>query len=739
MVLYGFLGINSWAQSLQNQAYKNSKLPIKGRVENLLSLMNQEEKIGEMTQLCASSITLDGTKKLDLNLEKIREYILKYHVGSFLSGTGKAEKWVDFIEGIQKVAMNETRLGIPILFGMDNVHGANYTDEATMLPHNLNLGCTFNPQLAAEAAKITAIESAELGHIWNFAPVLDVGKNPYWPRLYETFGEDPLVCGKLGSAFIYQFQNCPEIGPFKLAACAKHFIGYSDPKSGWDRTPSEIPDQMLHEVFLPPFKMAFEAGVKTLMVNSGELNGEAVHGSKKILHDLLRKNLGFQGVVLTDIKDILKMVEMHGAYANEEEATLAAIEAGIDMSMACSNVQFCEIMKKLVKENKISDTRLNESVRRILTLKFELGLFESPYPRKTNLNKIGSPAHYQKALQAALESVVLLRNEGNILPLSSGNQSILLAGMGSNSKRMMNGAWTLEWLGAEEERQPKNTQTLFQSLKKEWPEKKIEWLDSVGVPSSNPKKYLEKWKEMALKSEVLVLAIGEKPYSEFKGNFSDLRIDAIQEEWIEEAQKLNKPMIIILLAGRPRILPELTQGKQAFLFAGHPGTGGADAISKILAGKYNPSGRLCFTYPKNPGHLVNYNHKKSERYEFAWPFGFGLNYGKVEVEGISLGDSIADMGGEIILNLALKNTSSMGIHETILVFNHDEVGRITRPIQKLVAFEKVTLQPSESKKLRLALKAKDLCSFPDEKGNLISEPGFHTITIGGAKVRVRIK
>jgi len=731
------------AQTLKNQIYQDAKLPVYARADNLLSKMTMDEKIGQMTQLCASSITLDGTKKLDLNVQKIRDYILKQHVGSFLSGTGKAEKWVEFVKGIQDVAMTETRLGIPVLFGMDNVHGSNYTDEATMLPHNINLGCTFNTALAAEAGNITAIESADLGHIWNFAPVLDIGKNPYWPRLYETFGEDPLVCGTMGSAFINAFQNCKEIAPYRLSACAKHFIGYSDPKSGWDRTPSEIPDQTLHEFFVPPFKMAFDAGVKTLMVNSGELNGEAVHGSKKLLTDLLRKKMGFKGVVLTDIKDILKMVEMHGAYANEEEATLAAINAGIDMSMACSSTDFCDILKRLVSGGKISSSRIDESVKRILILKFELGLFENPYPQKARLSKIGSKENYQKALQTAKESIVLLKNEGNILPFASEIKNVLVAGIGSNSKRMLNGAWTLEWLGAEEVRQPASTKTLLDALRATMPEKQFDWIDSVGFdtpkPGTESVKAFNIWKEKAKMTDALVLAIGELPYSEFKGNMSDLKLSAMQEEMVKYAYGSGKPVVLVLLEGRPRILPDAKLEKQAILFAGHPGTAGGEALAQIIAGQYDPSGKLCFTYPKSVGHCTPYYHKKSEKYEAAYPFGHGLHFNKVNYENITIKDSVVSVESEFEVKIKLTNPGPKDIDETILVFNQDEVGQITRPVSKLVAFKKESFSANQSKEISFKLKAKDLCSFPDENGKLITEPGFHTIEINGQKVRFRIR
>ena len=730
------------AQPLKIQVYQNPKITANERADHLLSLMTLDEKIGQMTQLCASSITLDGTKKLDLNVQKIREYILKQHVGSFLSGTGKAEKWVDFVKGIQEVAMKETRLGIPVLFGMDNVHGSNYTDEGTMLPHNINMGCTFNTSLAEEAGKITAIESADLGHIWNFAPVLDVGKNPYWPRLYETFGEDPLVCGSMGSAFIRAFQNCKEIAPYQLSACAKHFIGYSDPKSGWDRTPSEIPNQVLHEYFVPPFKMAFDAGVKTLMVNSGELNGEAVHGSKKLLTNLLRQKMGFKGVILTDIKDILKMVEMHGAFANEEEATQAAIEAGIDMSMACSNTDFCDILKRLVAKGKISQARIDESVKRILMLKFELGLFENPYPQKTRLSKIGNKENYQKALQTAKESIVLLKNEGNLLPFGNEIKNVLVSGIGSNSKRMLNGAWTLEWLGAEESRQPAQTKTILEALKSTMPGKKFDWIDSVGFDIPKPflesMKQFDQWQQKAKMADALVIAIGEQPYSEFKGNMSDLTLSPMQQQMLGFASASGKPMVIILLEGRPRLLPDLNNAKQAILFAGHPGTAGGEALAQIIAGLYNPSGKLCFTYPKSVGHFTPYYHKKSEKYEFAYPFGHGLHFGEVSYENLTVSDSVVPVSGQVNLKVKIKNSGGKEVQESILVFNKDEVGQITRPISKLIHFKKERILPNETKDFLITLQAKDLCSFPDDEGIVIAEPGFHTISIGNQKVRFRI-
>jgi beta-glucosidase len=716
--------------------YKNPAKSIDARVNDLLKRMTLDEKIGQMTQLCVSSITLDGTKTLDLNLDKIREYILNDHVGSFLSGTGSAERWVSFITAIQKVAMTETRLGIPIIFGMDNVHGANYTNEATILPHNLNLACSFNTELAAAAARITAIESADLGHAWNFAPVLDVGKNPYWPRLYETFGEDPLVCAAFGATYIQTFQNLKEIEPYKLAACGKHFIGYSDPKSGWDRTPSEIPEQVLQEMFLPPFKAAVKAGVKTIMLNSGELNGEPVHGSVKYVKGMLREQLGFNGVIVTDIKDIVKMVEMHKAARTEKEATLMAINAGIDVHMACNSTDFCQIMKELVSEKKITVKRIDESVKRILRLKFELGLFEQPYPSSNRLQLIGNKTHLEAAERMAAESIVLLKNEHDILPLKKNLKKVVIAGFASNSKRNLNGAWTFEWLGAEEERQPKQMETLLSALKKEMPGTFIQHIDSADVFGS--KGYF-RFIGTVNDADAIILTVGESPYSEFKGNMESLQLDEHQRNMIKVAQLSGKPVILIVIAGRPRVLSDVSKDCKAILFAGHPGQGGAPAIAKILTGKINPSGRLAFSYPGQVGHNVPYYHKHSERSTAEWPFGHGLSYSKLSYGNMSISDTVINtLSKTTKATITVYNDSKLPVQETMFWYLSDQVAPITRPVKKLVHFEKKWIQPNDSVVFQYSFNPALVAGYPDEQGRIRIDNGKFSIMAGNVKQNITL-
>ncbi|MEM6379917.1 MAG: glycoside hydrolase family 3 N-terminal domain-containing protein, partial [Bacteroidota bacterium] len=648
--------------------------------------MTLDEKLGQMTQICFSNITLDGTKTLDLNADLFREAILSHKVGSFLSGTGPKDKWVNFITEVQRIAIEESRLGIPLLIGIDHVHGANYVDEGTIFPHNLTLSCSFDTSVIRQGAEVVAKETAPLGLSWNFAPVLDVGKNPYWPRLYETFGEDPLVCGTLGSAFVDAYQNA-NTEPFGLAACAKHFIGYSDPKSGWDRTPAEIPDQILYEQFLPSFEMALKAGVKTVMVNSGEVNGEPVHGSKFYIDEILRQRMGFDGVILTDIKDISKMVDMHSAYGNYKDAVLASINAGIDMAMTCNHYDFAGVIKELIEEGRLSEARIDESVKRILQLKKDLNLFEHAYPAGTQSDQIGHETHYEIAKRSAAESIVLLKNDG-ILPLKK-DQKVFLAGFAAHSRKMMNGPWTLEWLGAEEDRHRKDVPSLYEAFCQQLGMSNV----TLGALPFNFNRQAIKDIE---KSDVVVLTIGEEPYSEFKGNIGDLSLDAAQTEMIKQVQEMGKPLVLLLVAGRPRIIKPFMEQTGAVLFCGYPGHGGPEAITEILAGTANPSGKLSFTYPANVGYFSPYYHKYSEYHHSSskpfvpqFEFGAGQGYSPFEYTDLQVSDTlIQDLDQVIHCAVNVKNLGSMDGKETVLWFIRDEIGTITRPVKQLKHFEK---------------------------------------------------
>ena len=702
--------------------------PVDQKVEALLKQMTLDEKLGQMTQICFSEITLTGDKNLDMHPELFREAVLNYHVGSFLSGTGPAQKWVDFVTDMQRIAVEETRLGIPLIIGIDHVHGANYVDEGTMLPHNITLSCSFDTDVIARAAAITAKETADLGMVWNFAPILDVGKNAWWPRLYETYGEDPLVCAKMGAAFVKTYQDPQYADPYRLAACAKHFIGYSDPRSGHDRTPAEIPDQILYEHHLPPFKEAIGAGVMTVMANSGEVNGVPVHVSYKLLNDLLRKELGFDGVLLTDIKDIFKVYDEHRGAFSEKDATLRAIEASVDMSMACNAFTFIYLMKELIDEGKITEERIDQSVRRILRLKFDLGLFDNPYPRSDRLHRLNSDEHVAEARKLAEESIVLLKNENDLLPLHTSGKRILVTGFAAHSKKMLNGAWTLEWLGAEEERQPENMRTVYQAISKEFPDARVSLFETAADGSITSE---GTFRNAVNQNDIIVLTLGEEPYSEFRGNISDLNMPPQQKRLAELAGAAGKQVIFVLVQGRPRLITNIEKHADAILFAGYPGQGGADAIAGILSGRVNPAGRLSFSYPRYPGNVIPYYHKEFSKPQNLYEFGHGLSYTRFTYTNLRVNNTtFTTPKQEISLSFDVSNTGQREGDEVVLAFFRQERGHITRPVRQLFYFDKIHLPAGEKQTIEIRINPMEVFAYPDENNQLVLEEGEFTLKVG---------
>ncbi len=709
--------------------------PYEKDVDTLLQKMTLEEKIGQMTQICFSTITLDGSKSLELNVDQFREAITEHHVGSFLSGSDNKSRWYTFIRDIQKIAVEETRLGIPLIIGIDHVHGANYVDEGTILPHNITVSCSFDKDLMYQAGKLTARETAPLGLNWNFAPVLDVGVNQYWPRFYETFGEDPLVTAELGEAFIRGSETTIKDKNYKMAACAKHFIGYSDPRYGWDRAPAWIPRQQLWEFYVPPFKKAFDAGVKTVMVNSGALNGQAVHASKDFLTDLLQEQLGFDGVILTDIKDISKLVDMHHVAKDVKEATRMSVDAGIDMSMACNSFEFNQIMKELVDSGLVSEARIDQSVRKILKLKHQLGLFENPYPDSSMLDQIGSDEHYAMAREAAESSVVLLKNQG-ALPFDD-EDKVLLAGFAADSKKMLTGPWTYEWMGAEDERHPDSMNTIYTAMTDMMGEDRVQlfpWGESINEETQ------DRFKKMSEEVDAIVLTVGEEPYSEFNGNISDLTMDEKHTRWIELAIETGKPVVLILVEGRPRLFTKYEKDLDGVLFAGYPGMGGGDALVSIMTGEVNPSGKLSFTYPKHVHHTLNYHHYSSE-YNVYWrndqepyslyDFGDGMGYADISYTNLKLSDSVLRGSNDsLVASVEIKNEGAMEADEVVLWYMSDEVASWVRPVKMLKAFDKISLPAGLRKKVKFTIHSSDI-AFPDKEGQLLFEEGYHTVQVGG--------
>ncbi|HMV11286.1 MAG TPA: glycoside hydrolase family 3 N-terminal domain-containing protein, partial [Cyclobacteriaceae bacterium] len=444
---------------------RSDNAAIEAKIDELLSAMTLEEKIGQMTQITNAQIVTKSNwgNGSDLSIEmmidtaKLGVMIRKYHVGSFLNGVAeKPEVWYKFYKDLQEYNLEHSRLKIPVIYGVDQMHGPNYLEGGTIFPHAINTAATYNNKFPADMAHVTAIETADIGHQWIFAPVLDLARTPLWGRYYETLGESQYVASTMGSIFVKTLQGDSAIAPYKIAATAKHFLAYSDPKSGWDRTPVDISEQTLYEMHVPAFKAAIDAGIESVMINSGEINGEPVHASARILTQLLRDELKFRGVAVTDWEDIIRLYRNHRVAANERDATRMAIEAGIDMAMTPYTTDFCEHMVALVKAGKISEERINLSVARILRMKLRIGLFENPLPRNDRFTRIGTAENRALALEAARESIVLMKNDGNALPLSPNKtKNVLVAGSLANLKSPLSGGWTLRWINKDESERQK--------------------------------------------------------------------------------------------------------------------------------------------------------------------------------------------------------------------------------------------------------------------------------------------
>lgn len=717
---------------------------IESRIDHLLGQMTLEEKIGQMTQINNSAIVTnaDWGAGADLSIEikidtaRLGSILRKYHVGSFLNGIAvPPETWFQFYNDLQTFNMKVSRLKIPIIYGVDHMHGPNYLEGGTIFPHALNTAATYNNQFPADMAHVTAIETADLGHQWLFAPVLDIARTPLWGRYYETLGESPYVSATMGSIFIRTVQNDPDIAPYKIAATAKHFLAYSDPKYGWDRAATIISDQELYEFHVPSFKAAIDAGVKTVMINSGDINGEPVHASYRILTELLRGELAFKGVAVTDWEDIIRLYRNHKVAEDEKDATFKAIHAGIDVAMTPYTTDFCDHLRALVEEGKISEERIDLSVSRILRMKLEIGLFENPFPRNDRFERIGTPESKARALEAARESIVLMKNEG-ILPLSAtGAGNILLTGPNANLKAPLAGGWTLRWITNDETVFPDEMLTLYTAMQKEFP--KVTLASSAAEVRSK-----------AAAASAIVVAVGEPAYSEGFGSILDINLPADQLELVKTAQLTGKPVILVIIAGRPRIITSIYPGCKAVLFAGLPGFQGGQAIAEILSGKVNPSAKMSFSYPHSVNRLVPYNHKSSEvllAHEMPnpvalVPFGSGLSYTRFEYSNLTLSDTILNSAdAQLTATVTVKNAGDREGKEAVLWFLYDEVASLSRPVRDLKYYEKELIAPGESRSFSFTITPSEHLWFPDRHGRHLLEDGTFKVMVGDQEARFRLR
>ena len=713
----------------------------KSRVEALLAQMTLEEKVGQMTQLEIGMVSSGKGTKTRIDSVKLEKAVARYGVGSILNVTDEAftiDQWHDTIRQIQESAQHN-RLKIPVLYGIDSIHGVNYTVGSTLFPQEIGMAATWNPQLMKRAAEITALETRACGIPWNFSPVLDVGRQPLWPRFYETFGEDPYLAKVMGVATIRGYEGTSIAANNHVAACLKHYMGYSFPLSGKDRSPAWIPENYLREYFLPTFQAAIEAGAHSIMVNSGEVNGVPVHASHYLLTDVLRNELGFRGLVVSDWEDIKKLVTQHRVASTEKEATRLAIMAGIDMSMVPSDYSFSDDLIALVKEGSVPQARIDEAVRRILRLKFQLGLFDSPMPDPALKSSFGSPESRAVSLEAARESITLLKNSDSVLPLAKGSK-VLVTGPTADSLVSLNNGWTYTWQGDKPELYRKDRQTILGAIEARVGKENVSYLAGATL---DKEVNIAEAAEAARKADVAVVCIGEGAYAETPGNIEDLTLDDAQLRLAAAVAATGKPVVIVLVEGRPRIIRRIADGAQAILMAYNPSNEGGQAIADVLFGDYNPGGKLPFTYPRYANALIAYDHKPYELQETSFgniaskpqfEFGYGISYTTFAYSDLRVDPKAVTGDAEISVSVTVKNTGSRAGNEVVQLYLNDLVASMTPFGKRLKRFAKVHLEPGQSRTLGFTLRTNDL-SFIGPKNKPVVEPGEFEVTIAGLTKR----
>ncbi len=721
------------------------------RVEALLKRMTLEEKVGQMTQLTMGMFVSGTNQDVKVDEAKLDKAINKYGVGSFLNVSEQAltvDKWHELIGRIQEVSM-KTRLKIPNIYGIDSIHGANYVQGATLFPQEIGMAATWNPALMQRGAEITAMETRAAGIPWSFSPVLDIGRQPLWARFWETFGEDPYLASVMGASFVRGLEGQDIADEKHVAASLKHYMGYSLPLNGRDRTPALIPENYLREYVMPPFAAAIKGGAHTVMINSAEINGIPGHANKKILTDMLHGEMKFDGFAVSDWEDIKKLVTFWKVAKDEKEATKMAVMAGIDMSMVPLDYSFADLLIELVKEKQVPMTRIDEAVRRILKVKYDLGLFENPMPSAAARGNFGRPEYAQVSLQAARESLTLLKNNNNLLPLSK-NKKVLVTGPTSDSLISLNNGWTWVWQGSEASLYPKDKMTIRQAIEAKVGRKNVEFVQgtSIARPANSPsnstptdvdvevdvKRAVDKAKD----SDVVVLCLGEGSYTETPGNITDLTLSETQLKFAEAIMATGKPVVVVLVEGRPRGISRIADNVPAILMAYNPSSEGGAAIADVLFGDYNPNGKLPFTYPRNPNNLILYDHKLFETEETTFgnaankpqfEFGTGLSYTTYAYSNLKMSQTSIPMNGEITVSVDVKNTGARAGKETVILYLRDEVATLSPAGKRVKRFAKISLEPGQTKTLTFKLTSEDF-SFINTDNKPTVEPGDFTVMIG---------
>ena len=739
--------------------------PVGRRVEALLHQMTLEEKVGQMTQLALATVSSrpgDANTRVQLDSAKLEEMIVRRHVGALLNVYNVAmspEEWRDAITMIERFAMRG-RLKIPVIYGIDAVHGQHYQTRSTIFPQNIAMAATFDPALVRRANEITAYETRASGIPWNFSPVLDLGRQPLWPRFYETFGEDPYVASVLGVQAVLGNQKDPWPGLSPLlgtgaarpkmngevfvAASGKHFLGYSMPLSGKDRTTAWIPERELREYFVPSFRAAVQAGISTIMVNSSDINGIPVHSDKAILTDLLRTELGFKGVVDSDWEDIVRLYTVHRVAKDNKDAVRQAVNAGIDMSMVPNDLRFTDDLLTLVKEGAVSRARIDEATRRILRMKMELGMFENALPDPAMIANIGAPAFQPVSRQAADEAITLLKNDGNLLPLAKTTR-VLVTGPTADNVQSMYGGWSYTWQGQDAAMYPKNVKTLLAAVRDQVGEANVTYVPGATLTDTLD---IAAAVAAARSAQVVILALGEGAYAETPGNIDDLTISPAQVRLARAIEAAGTPVIVALYHGRPRVIHDVVDGARAIVTGYETGPYGGEALARVVFGDVNPSGKLPFTWPRTTGSTLNpYDRARpadiggtdssNRGYAPEFAFGHGLSYTTFGYSALRVASPKVGPRDSVRVSVTVTNTGKREGTEVVQLYVRDLVASVTPPVRRLRRFARVTIAPGASRTVSFALAAHEL-SFIGRDNKPVLEPGEFDAIIGDLTSRFEV-
>ncbi len=756
ILLLNAILISFFIQKINAQNFNTDNLDIKieNKISTILNSMTLEEKVGQTCQITLESILKKNKEgKLiephQIDNKKLKIAIKDFKVGSFLNvsnHTFTIEKWHKVINKIQKYS-KLTKHQIPVIYGVDAIHGATYIQNSTLFPQEIGLAATWDLNHAKKMAEVTAYETRASGIPWNFSPVLDLGRNPIWSRFFETLGEDVYLATEMGKSIIDGYQGGKEIDDYHVAACLKHYVGYGVPESGRDRTPALIPNRTMEEYHLPPFYHSIKNGALTVMVNSGEVNGIPGHANKYLLTDVLKEKWGFKGFAVSDWEDFINLYKVAQTDSTLKDAIATAINAGVDMSMVPNNPEYktyCKLLIELVNEGRVSQVRLDDAVRRILRVKNQLGLLNNyKKPNIKDYNNFASDEYRKAAYDAASESITLLKNN-NILPISQ-EKSVLLIGPTANSLNCLNGAWTHTWQGVDD-KYNNDFPTIKDAIKSnysnfaffEGSKLIMENKDEKDVQASDLQLAIEQAKSF----DVAIVCLGELPSTERPGDIYTLDLPKEQQLIVTSLADQGIPIVLVLVQGRPKIIRDIEKLADGIILAYLPGDQGGTAIADIIAGKINPSGKLPFTYPKYNGVKMHYDHKQSEVinantwkndfYDPQWDFGFGLSYTNFEYSNLRINKKTISNNDELSISVDITNKGQRKGKEVVQLYMRDHFATISPPLKKLRRFSKIDLSPQETKTVTFTIKSEDL-KFYGINNEWIVEDGKFSIMIDNLK------